>query len=275
MRFPAVLDQVPKVLAPSGFENAVAELHRLLDVQKTLGFVMIDQNGLRRLVAARPRIEKRPVAYIPPRIWSYQVNRLRDCLEDYLAHRQQVEECFQFCLDAYAKNYGSLTEALTNSIKSKAPFTKPNHQGSGSVSGCIFYGHFAQTADRFGLTELLDRWVDTPDPEYAWKGIRLLTNYLSLVQYAGLAYVCNFSLMRIEEASSMRADCLYWEEDEKFGRIPILCGETTKTDPDSDARWPTSPSVQIAIDAMTSVARLRMRCRRAQPKWSPSLRKTR
>lgn len=270
IRFPAVMDQVPQALAPSTFETSETELHRLLDAQQALGFVLLDQHGIKRLVAAQPQHETEQTAYIPPRIWSYQVNRLRECIEDYLAHRQQVEDCFQFCLDAYARNYGSLTAALTTRLESRLPFQQSPCSGSGANTGCIFYGHFAHTAAQFGLSELLGRWVGSPDPEYVWKGIRLFTSYLTLVQTAGLAYVCNFSLMRISEAASLRADCLYWEEDEKFGRIPILCGETTKTDPDSDARWPTSPSVQVAIDAMTSVARMRMRCAEHDPLVAPS-----
>lgn len=271
MRFPAVMAQVPRVLAPSCYDKFVPDLHRLLDVQHALGFVLLDQNGLKQLVASRPQHEKEQTAYIPPRIWSYQVNRLRECLEDYLTHRQQVEDCFQFCLDAYVQNYGSLTAALTaKRITSRNPFHEKQHATSGIRTGCGFHGHFAATAARFGLSELLGRWVGSPDQRYAWKGLKLFSNYLSLIQSAGLAYVCNFSLMRIEEAASLRADCLYWEEDEKFGRIPILCGETTKTDSDSDARWPTSPSVQVAIDAMSSVARLRMRCAEHDPRVSPA-----
>lgn len=270
MRFPAVINQIPQLLAPSKFDTAVAELHRLLDARQTLGFVLVDQRGLKRLVAARPEHHEKQTAYIPPRIWSYQVSRLRECLDDYLAHRQQVEDCFQFCLDAYTQNYGSLTAALTTRINSRRPFNDPQHPGSGAGTGCIFYGHFVHTAARFGLSELLGRWVGSPEPEKQGKGITLLTTYLTLVQHAGLAYLCNFSLMRIEEATSLRADCLYAEQDEQFGSIPILCGETTKTAPDSDARWPTSPSVQVAIGAMTSVARLRMHCAKHDPRVAPS-----
>ncbi|WP_271009022.1 hypothetical protein [Paucibacter sp. B51] len=77
-------------------------------------------------------------------------------------------------------------------------------------------------------------------------------------------------MQRIEEVSSLRVDCLKWEEDERLGRIPIICGETTKTDLDSDARWPTSPSVEKAVAAMTLVSRLRIRCAAAHPEINPS-----
>lgn len=271
MRFPAVMNQLSQVLAPSSYDRVVAELHRLLDARHVLGFVLLDQHGLKRLAAARPEHKSEQTAYIPPRIWSYQVNRLRECLEDYLAHQQQVEGCFQFCLDAYSKNYGSLTDALTTmTSSSRSPFSQPTYPSSGAKTGCVFYGHFAHTAARFGLSELLGRWVGSPNPKEITKGIKLFTRYLSLVNSAGLAYLCNFSLMRIEEASLLRTDCLYVEHDDKFGHIPILCGRTSKTYPDSDARWPTSPSIQVAIDAMTSVARLRMRCAMHIPAVAPS-----
>ncbi|MCX7193923.1 MAG: hypothetical protein NTY60_09945 [Proteobacteria bacterium] len=262
MRFPAVMKQVSQVLAPSTFDNSVSELHQLLDAKQTLGFVLLDKNGLKQLVASKPRYKIAQTAYIPPRIWSYQINRLRECLEDYLEHRHKIEKCFQFCLDAYAHNYGSLTAALkTKPIRSRVPFGEKSYY----ETGCRYHGHFSLTAEQFGISELLGRWVVLPkegDPE---KGIRLLSSYLSLIQHAGLAYMCIFSLMRIEEASSLRADCLYWENDEKFGRIPILRGVTTKTDLDSDARWPTSPSVQIAIDSMTSVSSMRVHCAEHNP----------
>lgn len=263
MRFPMVLEQVPSVVAPSIYDAVMAQLHRLFDARDTLGFVLVDAEGLKRLAAMRPTHEEVQTPYIPPRIWTYQVNRLRECLDDFLAHRQQVEDCYQFCVDAYAHNYGSLQLALTTAVvQHRAPFAAQHNNNPGAVTGYRFYGPFWQTAGRFGIRNLLQRWFDCPDDE---PGLKQFTGYLTMVQYAGLAYIANFTLQRIEEAASLRMDCLVFEEDERLGRVPIICGETTKTDPDSDARWPTSPSVQVAVEAMRSVARLRMRCAAADP----------
>jgi len=221
-------------------------------------------------VAVKPVHTTKQTEYIPPRIWTYQVNRLRECLDDYMMHRQKVEDCFHFCTDAYARNFGTLTSALAaNSKKSFIPFQNPDGRGNGDKTGRKFHGHFVHTAARFGILELLNRWVEATEAGNRKKGIKLFSAYLSLVTQAGLAYLLNFSLMRYEEGRSLRADCLYYEEDEKFGKIPILCGETTKTDPDSDARWPTSPSVKVAVDAMTSVANLRMKCAQENPVVAP------
>jgi hypothetical protein len=271
VRFPAVIDLIPSVLAPSAFEKVIAELYRLLDARQTLGFVILDHHAIKKISTANPNHQSKQTPYIPPRIWNYQINRLEECLNDFMEHREKIEKCFEFVLDAYAHNYGSLTNALmTMGTNSRVPFQKPPHYKVGITSGCIFHGHFAHTADKFGLSELFGRWAGSPNSKDPTKGLKIFTTYLSLVKYAGLAYITNFSLMRIDEVASLRTDCLYWENDDKFGRIPILCGNTTKTYSDGDARWPTSPSIQIAIDAMTSVARMEMRCASQDPRVAVS-----
>jgi hypothetical protein len=182
-----------------------------------------------------------------------------------MVNRKQVEECFKFGIGAYAHNYDSLTGALTSKfISSRRPYSYPQHPTSGVKTGYVFNGPFRDTAVKFGILELLERWVGGDINQKSF------SNYLTLIQRAGLAYVLNFSLMRHDEGGRLRADCLYFEKDEKLGKIPILCGQTTKTDPDSDARWPTSPSVKVAIDAMKSVSSLRMLCAAANPIVAPS-----
>ncbi|MDR0776490.1 MAG: hypothetical protein LBE81_07620 [Azonexus sp.] len=268
MQFPKVFDQVPSVIAPSQYGNTIALLHRLFDSREILGFVVVTPDGLKRLAAARPNHDPVQTAYIPPRIWTYQVNRLRECLDDYLAHQEQIETCFCFCLDAYARNYGSLQAALTSKSQwSRIPFRNPPRASVRSQSGCFFHGPFQLTAERFGIHQFLQRWLDNCDKKIE---VRNLSSYLTLIQYVGLAYITNFTLQRIEEASSLRQDCLIYEDDPKLGRIPIICGETTKIDLDSDARWPTSPSVQVAVDVLTSVACLRMRCAMEDPRVAPT-----
>lgn len=267
MRFPRVLEQVPGVIMRSKYDNAITELHRLWDARDQIGFVLVDEQGLKRLAAARPDHETNQTAYIPPRIWTYQVLRLRECIDDFLTHRQQVEDCFNFCVDAYAHNYGSLQAAMISTpVSSKLPFGEKRSRGGGRA-GCLFHGPFCLTAERFAIRGLLERWVLIPDT-----GLELLhlSRYLTFMQYVGVAYIANFTLQRVKEVTSLRADCLVWEDDPKLGRVPIICGETTKTDTDSDARWPTSPSVEVAVAALICVARLRMRCAAAHPKIRPT-----
>jgi len=268
MRYPKVFEQLPTRIPVSEFAKTVVEFHRLWDVRDELGFSVLDAEGLRRLAAAAPQRETEQTAYIPPRIWAYQVERLRSCLDDFIAHKQELEDCFNFCVDAYAHNFGSLSAAFGGVARHRLPFWAPSSEGKGSQSGCMYHGRFGLTAARYGIDSLIDTWTGVAVEK---QEVRTLSSYLSLVQHAGLAYIANFTLQRISEAASLRSDCLLWEDDEKVGRVPIICGETTKTDPDSDARWPTSPSVAVAVEAMSLISRMRMRCAVANPMSRPSV----
>ncbi|WP_339561081.1 hypothetical protein, partial [Pseudomonas sp. EA_65y_Pfl1_P113] len=135
-----------------------------------------------------------------------------------------------------------------------APFQWPADGCNGAYSGRRFYGPFADTAIRFGIAEVLERWAGTPGSTLT---IKALSSYLTFVTRAGLAYLLNFSLMRVEEAWNLRANCLTVENDPRFGEITLLRGRTTKTTSDSDTFWVTSPSAKIAVEAMTAVAKLR------------------
>lgn len=260
VRFPLVIDKIARSLAPSNFSNVIAILHELLDAREVLGFCILDQDGIARLARLSLVHEHEQTPYVPPRIWSYQVTSLQECLTEYLAHREQVEACFAFCLDAYATNFGSLKRAVnTKSDRSRTPFQEKN---SNKSEGCIYHGAFKATADRFEVTPLIERWVGPFTGKKGAKQINMFSQYLNVVSKAGLAYLLNFSLMRIEEAWNLRSDCLLVERDEKFGDFYLLCGETTKTDQDADARWPVSKSVELAVEAMKHIAELRMRCAR-------------
>jgi len=259
MRHEAVIDKVAAELAPSTFDKAVAILHDLLDAREYLGFCLADQSGLARLAKLQPEHEKEQTPYIPPRIWAYQLKRLRVCLQDYTEHQERIEDCFRFCLDAYAHNAGSLKASLTSR---SSEFREIPFQNKKSTPSVTYHGPFKLTADRFGITELLERWTGPFTEQGGEKQLSKLSQYLDLVSKAGLAYLLNFSLMRIQESYSLRSDSLLIEHDEKFGDIPMLVGETTKTDPDSDARWPVSKSAPLAIDAMKHIAAMRMLCGR-------------
>ena len=234
-------------------------LDRVLRGRSELGFAILDEYGMRSLAEVFSADDDRDViqtAYIPPRIWAYQVTRLRECLDDFIAHHEAVSHFYDFCLSAYFRNY-ELLAAAGAPLRDISPFTvtrrKPDRE---------YLGSFEDNAKQFGIDVLLRKWVATKSGAIH---IVQLSTYLSMVQFAGLAYIGNFTLQRSEEFAGLRADCLIWEEDPTFGRIPTICGETTKTDTDSDARWPTSPSVEVAVSALTEIAKLRVSAARATP----------
>ncbi len=260
MRFEAVIDKVAAKVPPSSFYKIISILHDLLGVREHLGFCLLNRDGLARLAKMKPDHVKEQTPYIPSRIWAYQLNRLRECLQAYSKHRERIEDCFRFCVETYAHNRGTQKSAQTEQAgkyRDSAPFRIKKSAGS-----FTYLGPFKLTADRFGITELLEEWIGPFTGELGENQIIKLSQYLDLVSKAGLAYLINFSLMRIEEGYSLRSDCLLLEHDEKFGDIPMLVGETTKTDSDSDARWPVSKSATLAITVMKHITALRMHCAR-------------
>lgn len=255
MRFPRVFEKLPERLAASSYQTLIAELHRLYDARTILGFVLVDKAGLKRLAAAKPDYDPVQTPYIPPRIWSYQVARLKECLDDFLAHKAQVEACLTFCADHYAINHRSLDAAYINVAKGQTVYN-PFNSSCAMYSWCTYLGSFDETAKKFGIYDLLERWRGKPGK--TGMHVKMFSAYLGLVSFAAAAYIANFTLQRKEEINALRMDCMTWEDDPIYGRVPIICGETTKTDPDSDARWVSSPTVAVAFDAASFITRLQM-----------------
>jgi hypothetical protein len=265
-RFPKILSLVPDLYNPCEYSTVILLLDRFLRSAKFVGFAVVDEKALKDLsktFADRAEDETEQTAYIPPRIWAYQNLQLRKCLDDFLAHQKAVEECYTFCYEAYLNNFGSFEALFTKGTRgTHTPFTESS-KSSGKRTGRVFYGPFEVTAQRFGIDALIRRWI--APPRRGSLDIRCFSKYLSLVQHAGFAYTANFTLQRKDEVAENRLDCLIWDEDAAVGRIPIIRGETTKTEEDSDAWWPCSPNVEVAIKAMASVATLRINCAKDNP----------
>jgi len=253
--YPALIEEVARSVAPSKFATVVAELDRLRDAREFLGFELLDQAGIQRLIAARPDHKHEQTEYIPQRIWTYLVMRLKECLDDYLAHQHEIEACFAFCVNAYEKNSVKEFRSEKRRRNHRNPFQTQVYGKSGKRSGATYLGPFADTAQRFGIRDVLERWIGRLE---LTQGIPAFSSYFSLIQFAGLADVLSFTLMRVAEGMSLRKNGLVWHDDAVYGRIPLIQAETTKTDPDENALWITSPSVETAIRALSSVAKMRL-----------------
>lgn len=253
-RYPVVIDLVAKALAPGSFNVVVARLGWLLDYRDMLGFEILDRAGIERLKVLQPAHNKEQTEYIPPRIWSYVVMRVAACIKDYTDHRDNIETCFAFCLDAYKRNGAREYYERTGESR-RRPFKFARRGETGKYSGIVYHGPFSDTAKRFGIKDVLENWVGSCE---GIRGIKAFSAYFQLTQYAALIDIAAFTLMRLDEASSVRWDCLQWHADPAFGHIPLIQGETTKTDPDDNALWITTPSIEPSIRALQSIARMRL-----------------
>lgn len=252
--YPAIIDQVAKTLPPSKFNHVVAELERVRDARGFLGFELLNAAGIQRLKLIQSEHSTEQTEYIPPRIWSYLVNRVAECINDYRIHQSQIEACFAFCVSAYELN-GAVEYRKRTSHSHRNPFRVEPHGAKLRCSDKTYYGRFADTAQRFGIKDLIERWVGSRVRSQSISGFR---SYFQIVKYASLVDIAAFTLMRIDEVTSIRWNCLSWYDDTVFGRIPLIQGETTKTDPDDSALWITSPSVEPAILVLKSIAKMRL-----------------
>lgn len=258
-RFPNVIDTVAARIRPCDGLLTIGLLHRLLAHREALGFVILDEDGIRRLAGKIPDHERVQTAYIPPRIWTYQLNRLREFLDDYLSYKDKVSACFAFCLEAYRANAGNWVALFNKRVnRTCRPFgNRPST--ANRIAGGPYYGPFRDTAQRFGIDGLIKRWV-------ADDSISGFTELLNMVREAGTAYALNFSLMRVDEGGQLRAGCYTVERDALNQDVHLLASATSKTLQDDNARWICSPSVSIAIEAMTHVALLRLSAAQHNPR---------
>ncbi|QKJ66826.1 hypothetical protein HQN60_08990 [Deefgea piscis] len=250
-RYPAVIDEIAQQLPKATFSQIVAELDRLRDASEFLGFELLDAAGIMRLKVLQPVHNSFQTEYIPSRIWTYLVLRIAECINDYIVHQEKIEACFEFCISAYVNNNVIAYRESTG----KTHYNPFQSARKSKNSELVYLGAFVDTAERFGIKEVIERWVGRVDEK---SGIRKFGAYLSLIQNVALANIVAFTMMRVEEAASVRLNCLLWYDDPVYGRVPLIQAETTKTDPDDSALWVTSPSVEPAINTLKSIAKIRL-----------------
>lgn len=231
-KFPAVIDEFFEEVRRTSGGTILKVLYRLLYQRDELGFVILPMTELKRFADLLPEDDGRQTPYIPPRIWKYQVERLAEFIADFHVHRDGLEACFKDCLK-----------------RSRWNSTTHRFEGYDAAAGC-----FSDLARSRGILEILEKWIV---PYKSGFDARSLCTFFSLASYVGIAFILNFSLMRIGDAWKLKADCYATEADDEFGAVSILTGAGVKGTGD-DICWPTSPFVQAAVSMVTFVAKLRL-----------------
>ncbi len=249
-RFPQLYPQVALALQCSKYDIYLSLLHKLRLYSDELGYEVANKKLLGFLASQRLNREIIQYPYIPPRIWSYQVSRLNECMEDFLAHQEALESAFSWLSEAYEHNY----KLKLKSKGMESPFCQRKVHVSRRI---VFDGDFEDFLNSYGLTQLIEKWIGC----YQKPRLLLFASLFNLFRDAAMLFILNFSMQRVSEAMSLRADCLLTEQDERLGEISLLVGETTKTDSDSDARWVVPKTVQKAVNVAATIARWRQRHR--------------
>lgn len=260
-KFPALVENLAREISPHESSPFVYLMHRLLNDKDDLGFLLLDHSSLKKFSALTKAPISAQTAYIPPRIWNYQTSRLTEFLEDFHAHKANLTQCFEYCLDAYVNAFGSLEAACsvrTEQQRMLSPFSRRHRK----VNCDSYKGPFVTVAERFGIADLLQKWVIGPGKTLSSgnRGVSSLSAYFSMTNHVALAMIVSHSMMRVEEAWTLKSDCFRVEHDPSFGNIYCIRGMTTKTLEDDDALWITSPLVEPAVDAASLISSLRSTC---------------
>ena len=264
-RFPRVVDQLASTVAPSTADAVLTMLRELWTVRDLLGFVLLDERGMAHFEAGLPDHAEQQTPYIPPRIWLYQMQRLHAFLDEFSRHKEQIVSFFRYVHSACLDNVGSPEGLYSGQLKAKSPFNK----GAEEWSSCRYHGTFFEVAEQFGIKDLLDNWtwrVAADDKSKRQGGsMAMLASYFRATIFVGHKYLLNLSGARSDEGANFRESCFVVEHDDDYGDLFLLRGETTKTIGDDNALWVTSPSAKLAVDAMATVARLRLECAQINP----------
>ncbi len=254
-RFPLLIEEVAKSTPPSRFNLSVTYFHSLIIKKNNIGFVILDEKSLAFYSRYNPDYQNGQFAYIPPRIWSYLIERLDKILDDFIAHQEQLEKAFNYIANAYQYNEQVFTDPRFEYIP-LSPFTMKSSLGADVEKQLIRYNaSFEQFAQDYGFYGLVESYIGKNNSI----DIRNFSSLFIIGSNVSFIYIIYYSIMRKSEAATLRLDCLQYDYDRLLGKIPILVGETTKTDPDSDARWVTSPNIEKAIKVATYITNLRMR----------------
>ena len=255
-RYPRLAKQVMAVFTPATHKNLIGALSALLRSERVLGWKVADAEFIARLAAIQVPHIKTQHAYIPPRIWANLIHTTEQVMESFEQHEAALCDAWTWIAEAYRHN-------ISQGVRARGPF---GNTGSAKPHGNrvrrVYHGGASAFLEDRGLSELLNRWVGSvPDGK---KEIHSLTKYMNLVRDSAFTYLLAHSIQRQGEGVELRADCFITDEDPVLGKVGMLIGETTKTDPDSDARWVVPMRVERAVKIMATIARLRCsnsRCR--------------
>ena len=245
-RFPKVVEEAAQAYAkasPSQFTSSIYWFHAALKNQEHIGFLLLSEKNITAYKQFDPAYECGQTPYIPNPIWTKLIQHLDSVLDDFEAHQKKLETLYR-----YLAKTTLLNEAKGVSKTISSPFNAIRANAKIFYSGNL--ENYLLENDLLGMFEkyakkATSNGFDVGSLRYTTDQFSSLLNNVSLTCYL---YVLFYSIMRKEEALSLRTDCLHVEVDERLGEFYLLAGETTKTDPDSDARWVVPKRVKRAIE---------------------------
>lgn len=254
-RHPELAKTIIDFLTPNQQSTAIFILEALLRVEGVLGWKIADAEFIKQLVKLQIPHVRSQYAYIPPRIWMSLVKSAERIMDDFVRHQEKFTRGWKWIAAAYKYN-------IENGFKQASPFCAHDVQTdyfcatSSRAPRKVYPGGASAFYEDYGLAETLYSSVGYTPGQY--KQVNVLSSYMTLVRNCAFVYILAHSIQRIGEGLSLRADCFQLDDDPTLGKVAFLVGESTKTNPDSDARWVVPISVGKAVEIINHINQLRM-----------------
>ncbi|WP_373019976.1 hypothetical protein [Thiomicrorhabdus sp.] len=248
-RFPRLIEKIAQTMPPSYFNPSVTYLNKLLSIKDEWGKCVLDEKGIATFCTFNPHYLQGQNAAIPPRIWNYTINCIDKILGDFIEHQDRITNAFNWLAKAYSHNL-----KLEINDRYRTPFSYKSIHKNIRV---LYEGNFETFAKNFGIYPLMDKYL-AKDKKTGNFEITQFSKLFTIGRSASMVFILNYTLMRRNECGSIRCDAFQFDEDEVYGRLAMIIGETTKTEDNNEARWPTSESVEKAFTVAKSLSNLRM-----------------
>lgn len=246
-KFPKLYEGLLSSLTPSKQKRLISVLAVIKKHQDEIGITLANHKFMIEL--KRLQIPHIPTqhAYIPPRIWTGLLQRCDEIIDIYLSYQDDIENAIGKLIDAYKQN---------KEVKSlyPSPFNKRLRKKEKSFIK-LDSASFIETYNLQVILDALGISIFLPNGRI--NTLRAITMIIDDVEQVCFWYVVAHSIQRKSEVSDLRFDCFQEDSDPRLGKVAMLCGETIKTDPDSDARWIVPRNVKKAIYCLKSISTLK------------------
>lgn len=246
-RFPKLASEVIKVFTTHEQSRLFMILSQIARSEDILGWKIANTTFIEKLAQLSIPHVSIQNAYIPPRIWVSLIQLAENVIDDFEKNQDSFSKTWIQISDAYKKN-------IKNKLRDISPFTKSTNNSKKSLEQRIYFGNTRTFLESCEIGELLKRWIG----EDKLNNITVLTTYINLVRDCALLFILAHSIQRLNEGLSLRFDTFQIDEDPTLGKVAYLIGETTKTDPDSDARWVVPMHIKKAVDILKIIGQLRL-----------------
>lgn len=251
-RYPRTYRDLADVIPQSIFKDLITSLKILLSVEDVLRWKIADDKYIENLAKTKKPHTPIQSAYIPPRLWVSLIQTAEAVMDDFESHQDAFVDAWQWISDAYRRN-------IENGYSELSPFRKESSKRATGTLKVSYQNDPQEFFEEHGILHLLDKWIGYTDKcKIRVEVLKSISMYACLVRDCAYTFLLAHSIQRQAEGSSLRSDCFLIDDDPSFGKVAMLVGETTKTDPDSDARWAVPMRVQKAVDIMSFIARLRL-----------------